>query len=325
MQLLNCFWNQLSFDDIPVESQLRIKELLLILNSLNYDLHKLNRSLVINKELEVREWVEELISLVSLEQSNNLTGKVLIQQAKAIMSGDKINILLSLEASAKILELIEQYQKSANPLQWTNFGSQIYLECNLSRKIELLYQIGHIASIISPNETFDSYTRVDEVTQKICNEVCSWIENNLGLTINYINVYEPFIHNYKRFVFERSETLKEIGTRSGILSEELLENKQRISVADARLVLDWIYVNFKIELPFPEEYKPEPGLINKASHNWFYNLIGIICLLILIVIPLSPMSFNLYQQLVEQSALNPDKPLPKQKIKKQAIPLKPVQ
>lgn len=321
MQLLNYFWNQLNFDDIPPESQLRIKELLLIINSINYDLHEVNRSSVITKESEVREWASELINLVGLEQSNNLAGNLLIQQAKALINAEQNNTLLDSEASTKILNLIEQYQKSSNALQWTNFGSQIYLESNLSRKIELLYQIGKIASLISSDETFDCYTRVTKVTQEVCDQVCSWVENNLGLNMECINVYEPFIEEYKRRNYERPKLLKEIGLRSGILPEKFGGNNQKLSVANARFVIDWIYTNLKIELPFPEKCELELGLNDKVPHNWFYNLIGVVSLLILITIPFSPIYFHFYQKLVEQSALTSDDALLKQKPKKQATPL----
>lgn len=267
MQLLNYFWNQLNFDDIPSLSQLRIKELLLIINSINYDSHEVNRSSVITKESEVREWASELINLVGLEQSNNLAGNLLIQQAKALINGEQNNTFLDSEASLKILNLIEQYQKSSNPLQWTNFGSQIYLEINLSRKIQLLYQIGEVADIVSSNETFDSYTRVTKVTQSVCDRVCSWVENSLKLNMDYINVYEPFIEEYKRRIYDRSKILKEIGTRSGILPAEFLDNNQKISRLNAKLVIDWISTSLKIELAFPEESELESELNDKVPEK----------------------------------------------------------
>ena len=67
---------------------------------------------------------------------------------------------ISLETSAKIIALIERYQTTANPLQWTNFGAQIYIENYLAQKIDLLYQIGDLADILAADETFASFTRV---------------------------------------------------------------------------------------------------------------------------------------------------------------------
>lgn len=340
MQLLNYFWNQLNFDDIPPEAQLRIKELLLIINSINYDLHEVNRSSVITKESEVRKWASELINLVGLEESNNLAGNLLIQQAKALINSEQNNTFLSSEASIKILNLIEQYQKSAAPLQWTNFGSQIYLEGNLSRKIQLLYQIAEVANITTSDEIFNSYTRVTKTTQDVCNRVCHWVENNLALNMDYINVYEPFIEEYRRRIYERSKILKEIGTRSGLLPAEFLDNNQKISEANAKLVIDWIATDLKIELPFPEKsdleaestykalynnYESELEPTYKVPYNLFSNSLGILKILILIVIPFSSMFFHFYPQIIEQSALTLDDTLLKQELKKQATPFKSAQ
>lgn len=325
MQLLNSFWNQLNFDEIPPESQLRIKELLLILSSVNRDLQEVNESSITKKESEVREWVEELINLIGLGQYNIFACKLIIQQTQALINGEQENTFLSSEASAKILKLIEQYQKSPHPLQWTNFGGQIYFESDLSRKIELLYQIGELANIISPDETFNSHTRVTKVTQEVCNKVCIWVENNFQLKMDYINIYEPFIEDYKKYTYQRTRMLKEIGTRSGLLPEEMLNNNNKMSAANAKLVIDWVYVNLKIKLELPEKSELEPELTYKAPHGLFNNLIGIVSILILAVIPLSYIFFQLYQQIVEQPTLTLDKALQRQEIKKHPIPLKPAQ
>ena len=81
-------------------------------------------------------------------------------------------------------------------MQWTNFGAQIYIENYLSQKINLLYQIGILADIIAPDETFDTSTRVTQKNQEVCNRVCNWVEANLGLSMECLNVYEPFIYIY---------------------------------------------------------------------------------------------------------------------------------
>lgn len=331
MQLLNYFGSQLNFDIMPSESQLRIKELLLILSSVNRDLQEANESSITKKDSEIRGWVEELVNLVGSGQHNVFACELLIQQAQALINEKQPeNTSLSSEASAEIFKLIEQYQKSPNPSQWTNFGDKVYYESRLSSRIELLYQIGRVANIIAPNETFDSSTRVTKVTQEVCNKVCCWIETYLQLNIKYINVYEPFVEEYKKYVYERPGILKEIGTRSGILPEEFLDNNKKISVTNAKLVIDWISTNLEVELPFPEkcELKPElinPELINKVPDKKLPNLMGIVSILILAAIPLSFIFFQVYQQLVEQPALILDEALPKQEIKKQAIPLKPTQ
>lgn len=325
MQLLNYFWNQLNFDEISPASQLRIKELLLILGSVNHDFQKVNESSITKKDSEIREWVEELISLVDSGQYNVFACKLLIQQAQALINGEQEKTLLSLEASAKVLELIEQYQKSPDPLQWTNFGGQIYLESVLSRKIELLYQIGELAKIVGPDETFNSRTRVTKVTQEVCNKVCSWVENYLELKLNYINIYEPFIEDYKKYTYERNRMLKEIGTRSGLLPEELLNNSNNISVAEAKLVIDWVNTNLNIELVLPKECEPESEVAHRAPHNLFYSLIGIVGILILAVVPLFYTYFQFDEQFVEQPELMPNKPLLKREIKKQTVPIKRIQ
>ena len=119
------------------------------------------------------------------------------------------------------------------------------------------------------NEFFDSATRVDRNTQIICNRVCQWIETNLGTNVNYINVYEYFLWNYESDSrsWNRPKALKEIGVRSGLLPEESFNDSSKISINDAKLVIDWVYENYQIKLSLPEKHQLEPKLITKSGSN----------------------------------------------------------
>lgn len=251
-------WNGINAS-VSDENRTRAKELFLFLYAAECEVRE-NNQLRVTTELEVVQSVQELSQLV-IEKAQYIICfyQTLIAQYK-FNHEEKIfeKNTMSLETSVEILTLIERYQTASDPWQWTNFGGQVYIESYFSQKIELLYQIGIAANILDSRETFNCYTRVTKDTQENCNKVYDWIEKNLGLTVEYINVYEPLIEEYKNFSFKRPNILKEIGVRSGLLSKKVLNKEYQISVAEAQLVIDWLHSNYSIELPFSEEELLKP-------------------------------------------------------------------
>lgn len=242
-------WNTLKIDTpLSSETKWRIKELFLLLVILQAN----------QEEICVVDKLEEINKLSEQEQLLNWFYDNFVRQCQ-IATEDKVfgEITISPETSAEILTLIERYQTAANPLQWTNFGAQIYVESYLSQKIDLLHQIGTLVNILAPDETFDDSTRVTQKTQDVCDRVCNWVEGYLGITMKPLNIYEPFIHKYKKFTYHRSSALKEIGTRCGLLPEEPIENEDKISEIDASLVLNWLDKTHGIKLPFPDQHSLE--------------------------------------------------------------------
>lgn len=187
-------------------------------------------------------------------------------------------------------------------MEWTNFGTQIYLENYLSQKIKLLYQLGFLANVLAPDETFDSYTRVTHKTQDVCDKVCRWVEDNLEITIDYVNVYEPFIYNYKKFTWQRSDALKEIGVRAGLLSEEVLESEEEISEIDAKAVIDWLDENYGIKLVTFGNYRSE--IINKLTIDYRQVFIrtALLTVPIISLLPISILVYNHFQKQLSPNA-----------------------
>ncbi|WP_342006451.1 hypothetical protein, partial [Citrobacter sedlakii] len=111
------------------------------------------------EEICVIDKLEEISKLSEQEQLLNWFYKNFVRQRQLSTEDEaKREITISPETSVEFLLLIEQYQTATNPLQWTNFGAQIYVENYLSQKISLLYQIGILADIVAPDETFDTAT-----------------------------------------------------------------------------------------------------------------------------------------------------------------------
>lgn len=232
-------------------------------------------------------------------------------------------MMISSETSAEIMLLVKRYQTATSPLQWTNFGAQIYLENYLSQKIDLLYQIGFLAGILAPNETFDSSTRVTQETQAVCDRVCRWVESNVGVAIDYLNIYEPFIYMYKKFTWQRSDALKEIGVRSGLLPEEVFEAEDEISEVNAKVVIDWLDENYGIKLITPEKYNSE--FVNKFTVN-YRQVFTKVSLLAVPIISLLPISILVYDHFQKQQSLNPYGALLEKRLEvKESPPLKPAQ
>ena len=169
--------------------------------------------------------------------------------------------------SLELLRVIEEYQASLEPIQWTNFSGQVYCGSYLTNRIRLLYEIGSLANILALDETFTSNTIVTQKNQDVCDSVCDWVENRLGFQIYRVNVYGLFIWNYQRYSLYRVHAIINIGIRSGLLSEDLDSNSPTTSALSARLVLNWVYEKYGIELPFLEKYQldPEPLLVPKRN------------------------------------------------------------
>lgn len=211
-------------------------------------------------------------------------------------------MMISSETSVEITILVKQYQTATSPLQWTNFGTQIYLENYLFQKIKLLYQIGFLANILALDETFDSYTRVTEKTQDICDRVCRWVEDNLKVSIDYINVYEPFIHNYKKFTWQRSDALKEIGVRAGLLLEEVLESEKEISEVDAKAIIDWLDENYGIKLVAYENYRSEIVNLFAVSYRQMFIKTALIVVPVILLLPISILVYEHFQKQLSPNA-----------------------
>lgn len=231
--------------------------------------------------------------------------------------------MISSETSAEIMILVKRYQTSTSPLQWTNFGAQIYLENYLSQKIDLLYQIGFLVDILTPDETFDSYTRVTQKTQDVCDRVCRWVKDNIEVTINYLNIYEPFIYKYKNFTWQRSDALKEIGVRAGLLPEKILEADEEISEINAKAVFNWLDKNYGIKLVTFEKHSSE--IVNKFTINYRQVFIRT-ALLAVPIISLLPISILICNHFQKQQSLNPYGTLLEKRLEvEKSLPLKPAQ
>ena len=272
MQLdqLKTFWNQLNFEKYPPSQRLRLKELFLIFYSIQFDWDEFNKNSNLSTLDEILSWVEELRKLAGEDQYMVFACEVLVQEVRnQVDNSVQSNMFVFSENSFELLDLLEKYQNSESPVSSTNFQGEFYSETLLCNRIELLYKIGKTAKVLVNNEFFDSATRVDRNTQIICNRVCQWIETNLGTNVNYINVYEYFLWNYESDSrsWNRPKALKEIGVRSGLLPEESFNDSSKISINDAKLVIDWVYENYQIKLSLPEKHQLEPKLITKSGSN----------------------------------------------------------
>ncbi len=286
-------WNTLKLKTpLSIETKCRIKELFLMVVLLQAN----------EEEICVIDKLEEINKLSGQEQLLNWFYENFVRQRQLTTEDEaKREITISPETSVEFLLLIERYQTATSPLQWTNFGAQIYLENYLSQKIDLLYQIGTLANILAPDETFDSSTRVTQETQDVCDRVCRWVESNVGVAINYLNVYEPFIYRYKEFTYQRSDALKEIGVRSGLLSEEILENEDEISESDTKAVIDWLDDNYGIKLILPEKCHLE--FVNNLAIN-YRQMFAKTVLLVVPIFVLLPVGILLYDHFHEQLSPN---------------------
>lgn len=306
-------WNTLKINaPLSSETKWRIKKLFLLLVLLQAN----------EEEICVIDKLEEINLLSEQEQLLNWFYDNFVRQRQlAIEDNAKGEITISPQTSAEILTLVERYQTAANPLQWTNFGTQIYIDGYLSRKIKLLYQIGTVANILNADETFDDSTRVTQKTQDACNITCDWIESNLGLRMERLNVYEPFIYRYKDFICSRSEALKEIGVRSGLLSEEILAREDEISEIDAKAVIDWLDDNYKIKLISPEKYHPE--IVNNLAID-YRQLFTKTALLVVPLVSLLPIGILVYDRFQKQPSPNLSEILLERELEvKKSLPLKP--
>lgn len=305
-------WNTLKINaPLSSETKWRIKKLFLLLV-----LQASEEEICVIDKLEEIDLLSEQEQLLNWFYDNFVRQRQLATEDKA-----KREIKISPETSAEILTLVERYQTAANPLQWTNFGAQIYFDGYLSRKIKLLYQIGTVANILNTDETFDDSTRVTHKTQDVCNIICDWIENNLGLRMERLNVYEPFIYKYKDFICSRSEALKEIGVRSGLLSEEILAREDEISEIDAKAVIDWLDDNYKIKLISPAKYHPE--IVNNLTID-YRQLFAKTALLVVPLVSLLPIGILVYDRFQKQPSPNLSEILLERELEvKKSLPLKP--
>lgn len=303
-------WNALRLNTpLSSETKCRIKELSLMLIILQAN----------EEEISVMDKLEEISKLSEQEELLNWFYDNFVRQLTT--ENEVKKEIIPSETSAEFLMLIEQYQTATNPWQETNFGAQIYVENYLSQKIDLLYQLGILANILADDETFDSSTRVTQKTQDVCNRVCEWIEASLGLSMERLNVYEPFIHRYKKFVYLRSNALKEIGTRSGLLPETIGNNENEISENDAKAVIDWLDNNYGIKLTPPDNYHRE--LISNLTIN-SKQLFTKTALLVVPLISLLPISILFYDHLHQQPSPNLSEILLKRNLEiEKSHPLKP--
>ena len=127
-----------------------------------------------------------------------------------------------------------------------------------------------------------------------------------------MNVYEPFIYRYKEFTYQRSDALKEIGVRSGLLSEEILENEDEISEIDAKAVIDWLNNNYGIELILSE--KPHSEFTDNLAID-YQQLFAKTALLVVPVISLLPISILLYDHFHPQPSPNLSEMMLERKLK----------
>jgi len=240
-------WQSLKINSLSNESSLRAKELFILLQAAQSEVRSSTEISTINAA-EVAQWIKELSYIGGQQKYIAWFYKNLLCDYQSTSENEVLDErIVFLEMPAQVLNLIERYQTAANPLQVTNFGGQIYYERCLSAKIELLYQIGKLVGIINPSQTFSNCTKVTQSVQDVCNRVCSWVESNLGLVMESVNIYEPFIEDYKKFSFKRLSALKEIGVRSGLLSEIVFEDYELPQV-DAENIIRWIDENYGIKL-----------------------------------------------------------------------------
>jgi hypothetical protein len=122
-------WNTLKINaPLSTETKYRIRELFLLLLLLQDNEEKI---CLIDK-------LEEINNLREQEQLLNwLYDNFIRQHQLAFEDEDLRKITISPETSAKISTLVERYQITTSPSQWTNFGAQIYIENYLSQKIDL--------------------------------------------------------------------------------------------------------------------------------------------------------------------------------------------
>jgi len=242
-------------NSIPQERHLRVKKLMLALQCASNSLQKsIEEGNLVG--FEAVNWLNQFHSLVDEEERK---------------TSCQIAIVLGITEATKLFELIEQYENSPNPLQYSNFGSPIYYTHYLSKRIELLYKIGSLVKILAADETFDSSTYVNYKTQDVCNRVCQWVEEKLWLKLLPVNVYEPFIRDCQRSSLLREANLQRIGLRAGLLNEGLIDEDYELSADEAKLVVDWVQENCGVELPLPAAYllKSEPTHNKTSKPNLF--------------------------------------------------------
>lgn len=307
----------MNFDDIPVEHHLRVKELVLILQSASLGSKNDIKDSTTIALAEALKWIEELQDLVGIEQCKNFALESCFQRLQPLLALSwQANKGLDILDSTNLLQAIEEYRSSPDPLQWSNFNGQYYSSYHLATKIELLYKIGSFAKILAFNEDFTSYTRVTHNVQNICNCVCQWVEDNLWLKMPPVNIYGPFIWDYQKHPYLRGINLREIGLRSGLIAGDPNDNDYKLSAREAQLIIDWVQENYGIDLPFPATHQLRTELIhNRIPQSFFNTPITIAVLLVLAFASAFTMFYQIYRQSYKQVLEQPTPTMEKTLLK----------
>ena len=280
------------FNSFEKQYPLRVDELKLIIRAIKLDW--LNRGSKSNLTYmsNFYEWTKELLDLIGEEEYAAFMFEAITQHSN-ISTCQNRNTFVDELNYKELLTTIEQYQNSPPPLQNRNFGSQVYYYHYLSNRIELIYKIGTLANILSKVQVFDNQTKVTQETQNVCDLVIQWVENKFQIKLLQVNVYEPFIFDYYQHSYLRAEKLREIGVRAGLLEENIeVGDESRISLTDAKTVINWLKETYEINLPFPQSHQLHPNTnfpsisensIERRVKNDVAKAIGVTILFVLLL------------------------------------------
>lgn len=273
MQQSHSLWEYLEFSDTPPSERLRAKELFFILSSLVTESNQLieDETALVSVD-EVVAWTEELEKCCRKEPSLALISSKLIEQIRTRLLFVDNKKIVSDEDSCELLKLISNYNELADPSPKT-----VLREIIINRKLNLLCRIAEIIGIIAGSETKKSFCRHTQFTQSICDQVCYWVESNLGLELKRYNIYQLYLWEYEdQDNSGKLLRLKEIGLRSGILAEEVYgfnSNLDNIGFQEVEVTINWVFDRYGIALskPIPvgeqhcSEENSQSGLVEKVK------------------------------------------------------------
>ncbi|OWY65351.1 hypothetical protein B7486_42460 [cyanobacterium TDX16] len=260
-------WKELDLNNVSFSKHTRVKELLRLICCFSFcdtNDNLSNWKYLRENYKDIRSWIQEFKEIAGTSDRVERFCQTLNNCLEEVIDCKRDEGYF---LSPSLLELIEQYQTSPQIIQETNFQGITYYESYLTRKIELLYQIGKGIGVLNEHETFNSSVKVDRIVQETCDRVRAWVEDKLGFDLQRVNVYESFIGKYLKY-YNRTfyegvceAALEEIGLRSEILKRD---KREEVSRAEIELIILWLQRNYGIELPLPKNnqdvslpYKPE--------------------------------------------------------------------
>ncbi|PSB40861.1 hypothetical protein C7B80_32385 [Cyanosarcina cf. burmensis CCALA 770] len=149
-------WKELDLNSVLISEHTRVKELLHSICGFSFcdsSYSLSNWEYLRENYKDIKSWIQELKEIAGtsdrVERFCQTLNNCLEEAIDCKRDEDYF-------LSPSLLELIEQYQTSPQVIQETNFHGITYYESYLTRKIELLYQIGKQIGILNERETFNS-------------------------------------------------------------------------------------------------------------------------------------------------------------------------